>query len=181
MNYASQDLRDEHEGVLRGLSILESVTQRQRAGEAVERGDLVAIVDFLKLFADKCHHGKEEGIFFPAMEKYGVPNAGGPIGQMLHEHVQGRAYIAGMAAAVGSAPVDAASFAVNATSYVALMRDHIAKENDVLFPLGDRVIPADVQEELREAFERHEETVMGAGTHEKLHGMLHAFTEKYLA
>lgn len=181
MKYASEDLMNEHEGVLLGLSILEKITLKLNAGEKVERSDLTSLVDFLKLFADKCHHGKEEGIFFPAMEKYGVPNAGGPIGQMLKEHTQGRAYIAAMADAVAVAPIDSKAFTSSASAYMALMRDHIAKENTVLFPLGDRAIPSDVQTELLEAFEEHEESVMGKGTHEKLHVMLHAFTKKYLS
>ena len=181
MKYASEDLKNEHEGVLLGLSILEKMTRKMTAGETVEPGDLTRLVDFLKLFADKCHHGKEEGIFFPAMEKYGIANEGGPIGQMLKEHIQGRAYIAAMAEAVAAVPMDAKAFAAGAAFYVALMRDHIAKENDILFPLGDRALPPELQTELLEAFEEHEEAVMGEGTHEKLHQMLHAFTAKYLS
>jgi len=181
MKYASEDLKNEHEGVLLGLSILEKITLKTAAGETAEPDDLTRLVDFLKLFADKCHHGKEEGIFFPAMEKYGIPNEGGPIGQMLREHTQGRAYIAAMSEAASAVPVNSESFAANASSYIALMRDHIAKENTILFPLGDRAIPPEVQAELLEAFEEHEEAVMGKGTHQKLHRMLGAFTQKYLS
>lgn len=181
MKYASEDLRNEHEGVLLGLSILEKIALKLSRGENVDQGDPSSLVDFLKLFADKCHHGKEEGLFFPALEKHGIQNAGGPIGQLLMEHTQGRAHIAAMAKAVAAVPVDAPSFTASATAYIALMRDHIAKENTVLFPLGDKALPSDVQAELLESFEEHEETVMGAGTHEKLHEMLHAFTKKYLS
>jgi hemerythrin-like domain-containing protein len=181
MKYASEDLRNEHEGVLLGLKILEKMNAKLTAGAKGERDELVAMVDFLKLFADKCHHGKEENLFFTELEKHGVRNAGGPIGQLLAEHVQGRAFIAGMAGALEKDEVDARRFTENAVGYIALMRNHIDVENDVLFPLADKTLPAALQEDLLEAFEKHEETVMGKGTHEKLHAMLHAFTEKYLA
>lgn len=180
MKYASEDLRAEHEGVLLGLRILERMSAGLKGGEAVAGEDVAGMVNFLKLFADKCHHGKEEGIFFPQMEKYGIPNRGGPIGQMLLEHDQGRAGIAGMEAALVGGRVDAALFARHADAYIALMRDHIAKENDILFPLADQAIPAALQSQLAAAFEQHEETVMGAGTHEQLHRMLDAFSAKYL-
>lgn len=180
MTYASEDLKNEHEGVLLGLEILEKMIGKMDSGANLESSDLADMVNFLKLFADKCHHGKEEGLLFPAMEKYGIPNAGGPIGQMLTEHTRGRAYLAGMTGAIEKAPVNSRLFIENATGYITLMRDHIAKENTILFPLGDRVIPSDVQSQLIEDFEKHEETVMGAGTHEKLHEMLHAFAKKYL-
>lgn len=181
MKYASEDLKNEHGGVLLGLEILEKIAGRLTAGENVEENDLTDMVNFLKLFADKCHHGKEENIFFPEMEKYGVQNEGGPIGQMLLEHTEGRGYIADMAQSLENRPADRRRFASSATSYINLMRNHINKENTVLFPLGDRAIPPAVQERLLESFEKHEGTVMGVGTHERLHAMLHAFTEKYLS
>lgn len=60
------------------------------------------------------------------------------------------------------------------------MRSHINKENRVLFPLGDKIIPIDEQKLLLNQFEEFEEKVMGKGTHEKLHGLLHNFEIKYL-
>jgi hemerythrin-like domain-containing protein len=35
---------------------------------------------FLKEFADKRHHGKEEGILFPALVEADIPEKGGHIG-----------------------------------------------------------------------------------------------------
>lgn len=180
MKYASEDLRNEHDGILVGLEILDTMTAELDSGNMIERNDLTGMIDFLKLFADKCHHGKEEGILFPAMEKAGVRKEGGPIAQMLSEHQQGRSYIAEMGASLDGNSFDSGRFARAAAGYSALLRAHIAKENTVLFPLADKTIPADIQIELAEAFERHEETVMGPGVHERLHGMLDRFTGKYL-
>lgn len=180
MKYASDELKSEHEGILLGLKILEKMAGMAKAGKTPETGELAGIVDFLKLFADTCHHGKEENLLFVELEKYGIPNKGGPIGQMLSEHAEGRTYIAGMSRALENGSVDAAAFSRNAENYIGLLRNHIQKENNVLFPLGDKAIPPDVQARLLEDFERHEETVMGAGTHERLHRMLDSYGEKYL-
>ncbi len=91
------------------------------------------------------------------MKKYGMPNEGGPIGQMLLEHTEGRGYKADMAQSLANRPADRRRFASSATSYINLMRNHIDKENTVLFPLGDRATPPAVQERLLEAFEKHED------------------------
>lgn len=183
MKYASEDLRNEHEGILHGLTILERMAKRLENGKAVDRKDLADMIEFLRLFADKCHHGKEEGLLFPEMEKNGIPNEGGPIAQMLADHAEGRKLITAMASAIsgewGEAQVDGARFAMNAHAYCALLRTHINKENNILFPLGDRRIPTEAQAELLESFEHHEKTTMGAGTHEKLHEILDALAEKY--
>ena len=86
MKFASEDLRNEHEGVLFGLDILEKMADTIRQEGMMDAKDAAEMVNFFRLFADKCHHGKEEGLMFPAMEKVGIPNKGGPIGQMLAEH-----------------------------------------------------------------------------------------------
>ena len=82
MIYASSDLREEHEGVLAGLKVLENMA----ASDDVSVQDARDLAEFIALFADKCHHGKEEGLMFPAMEKVGIARERGPIGQMLVEH-----------------------------------------------------------------------------------------------
>jgi hemerythrin-like domain-containing protein len=180
MRFASEDLRNEHEGILFGLRILDRMTEFIRDGEEVDRADLTEMVDFLRLFADKCHHGKEEGFLFPAMEDVGIPKDFGPIGQMLLEHAEGRRFITEMDQSIGGEVVDAQAFATNAAEYIELMRAHIDKENNVLFPMGDRLISEEKQEELLRQFEDHERNVMGPGIHEKLHGILDALESKYL-
>lgn len=177
--FASEDLRAEHEGILHGLHILERMEQAAREKGIADMGDVAGMIHFLRLFADKCHHGKEEDLFFPALERAGIRKEGGPIGQMLLEHSEGRGYIAEMVASAEGHALDANRFAAAARGYVTLLRSHIDKENTILFPAGDRMIPEEEQDELLGEFEEFEETVMGKGTHEKLHKTLEQLGEKY--
>ena len=179
MKYASEDLRNEHEGVLFGLEILEQISNTAMKSNSADIRDINDMINFLRLFADKCHHGKEENLLFPAMEKVGIPNEGGPIGQMLAEHNQGRQLIAEMGASVTDSVLQAKRFAQASTGYINLMRAHIEKENKVLFPMGDKLLPMNEQEHLLTQFEEFEEEVMGKGTHEKLHETLHRLEKKY--
>lgn len=179
MQFASEDLIKEHDGILFGLQVLEEMAHLISDHRPVDVDDLREMVDFLKLFADKCHHGKEEGLYFPSLERAGIQNEGGPIGQLLLEHTEGRKHIAHMKEATDGV-LQAEDYAKAATSYVHLMRGHIEKENLVLFVMGDKVLTAAEQMRLLEDFEVFEEQVMGAGTHHKLHRMLDQFEKKYL-
>ncbi len=180
MSYASQDLRNEHDGILFGLNILDKMVERLQSGSTIAKDDYKQMAEFLRLFADKCHHGKEEGLYFPALEQAGIPTENGPIGQMLIEHEQGRQYIKEMTAALAGEQMDAQAFSAAAQNYATLLRAHIQKENMVLFAMGDKALAPDLQEKLLEQFEHFEETVMGPGIHDQLHAMLDSFEKKYL-
>lgn len=74
----------------RGLAALETAAKRLNAGEAPSPVIFLQAADFIRGFADGCHHKKEEGVLFPAMQSAGVPCERGPIGVMLAEHERGR-------------------------------------------------------------------------------------------
>ena len=179
MSVATDVLKHEHEAILLGLRILEQIATRAKEGKVAPQ-DAIAFLAFLREFADKCHHGKEEGFLFPEMIKSGLPQKSGPISVMLSEHEEGRALIAAMAASA-SPVMKGQEFAQAAHAYITHLTAHIDKENHVLFPMADRMIRPEALEELAAAFERHEEQVIGHGRHEELHDMLKDLKKKYLA
>ncbi len=179
MSKAIDDLRHEHEVILSALGILDAMLDRLGGANPPSADDLHAFLGFLKEFADKCHHGKEEGILFPALTEAGLPSQGGPVGVMLHEHVEGRELIQQMEKAVNG-KVDAVAFAGAARGYAELLRAHIAKENDVLFPMAEQMLPADQMAQIKARFVEHEETVIGHGRHEELHRLLKELKQQYV-
>ena len=177
MGKATQDLRKEHEAILYVLQILDKMMESDsRDAENMLRyyGE---VVYFLKIFADKCHHGKEENYLFKELVNKGIPNEGGPVGVMLQEHAQGRDYIAQMNSSFNEKNIE--EFHNAAVLYRDLLRQHIEKENNVLFMMADRVINEQEQDLLFEQFEQHEENVIGQGIHEKLHSMIDIWAEAF--
>jgi len=153
-------LRREHRLIERVLGALEVAAERLRAGEAVEPTFFLRAAAFIKEYADGCHHQKEEGVLFPAMQEAGVPVEGGPIGVMLDEHEEGRRLTAAMRAgaerlAAGDAEARDA-IAESALGYVALLRGHIMKEDNVLFPMAEEAMPPGARSEVAGAIERIE-------------------------
>lgn len=177
MGKATQDLRKEHDAILDVLEILDAMISDDKKEDTEMLQYYSELVYFLKTFADKCHHGKEENHLFVDLEKHGVPNEGGPIGVMLYDHNQGREYIALMNKAVEAK--DLTAFNDAAAKYRDLMMSHIEKENNVLFVMADKILDDAKQDELFEKFEKHEETVIGHGVHEELHAMIHKWSEKF--
>ena len=179
-----QELRKEHEAIELVLNVLESVSARMQRGEVVATADLDAVMEFLSVFADRCHHGKEEGFLFPAMEKAGIPRQGGPIGVMLHEHEQGRALIAKLFEAVGQIKAGqnsvSAGFASAATDYAALLKQHISKENNILFPMAEARLSPSLDAELSKSFGELEHEQIGPGKHEQFHATLDRLRQQYL-
>jgi len=181
---ATDELKAEHEGIRVMLGILNEVARRLDAGETVDLPDLPKIVDFLSTFADRCHHGKEEDLLFPTLEKCGIPREGGPIGVMLEEHNLGREHIRAMRDALDRMASNdegaTRDFAIHARGYAELLDQHIEKEQGILFAMADQVLSPEQQDELYEGFEAIERERIGPGKHEEYHALLAVLAAKYL-
>lgn len=72
MGKATQDLKEEHNAILHVLKILDKAmpSSKPEADMLKFYGELLY---FLKIFADKCHHGKEEQYLFTALTAMGSP------------------------------------------------------------------------------------------------------------
>lgn len=88
------------------------------------------------------HIDSEEAIVFPAFEK-AIPDAAGPIAMLRMEHHR----IKGIAVRMEEALCrrDLCDFALHAETYTILMQQHSLKEEDMLYPLLDRILLGNAQ------------------------------------
>jgi len=152
-------LMNEHRNIEKGLAALEAMAEAFEAEERIDPSPAAEAIEFLRTYADRLHHGKEEANLFPAMEARGLPSEVGPTAVMREEHREGRALIQDMADALSGS--DAAAFVTAARGYVGLLRSHIAKEDEIVFPMADRLLPAAEQDSLRSIFEKVETRDVG--------------------
>jgi len=175
MMKATADLRSEHGGVARMLGIMDAMAARARRGEHVDLDDLEHVIEFLRVFVDTCHHTKEEQLLFPAIRAAGMTATKPTLALLLSDHVYGREGVARIHAALP----DPAELANALTAYTELLRAHIQREEADCFDVADRELPAAVQDELEEGYDRIEAEVVGGGVHEAFHALLDRLGEKY--
>jgi len=159
-------LREEHDNILKALEVLEACAERLKKGQPVSPDTLEALIEFFRLYADRTHHGKEEDLLFPVMIEHGFSREVGPIHCMLADHEHNRAVTREMIAAAaefrGGNEGAGLKFARAAEEYVRALREHIQKENLVLFVMADNVLPVEDEPELLAKFQEVDEKQIGA-------------------
>ncbi|MFQ6617820.1 MAG: hemerythrin domain-containing protein, partial [Fidelibacterota bacterium] len=129
------------------------------------------------------HHGKEEELLFERIAERGIPRTGGPIGVMLGEHDMGRGYVSGMTRALedyrAGEKGSIKGVLENFRKYTSLLRDHIYKEDNILYPLADDVLTDEDQKELLEKFEIVERERIGEEKHHQFIHFVEEMERKY--
>ncbi|HBH85358.1 MAG: hypothetical protein A2X04_02340 [Bacteroidetes bacterium GWF2_41_9] len=140
MNTATGNLEDDHVHILRLIDVMEFITLNKIS----DVNHLEIIVDIIRNFADGLHHAKEENLFFPFLATKGFSPQEGPVAIMLNEHVQGRNFVKGISDNIilyknGNKSASVEIYR-NMNGYSDLLRNHIAKENNILFRMADNVL-----------------------------------------
>ena len=143
MNSATKNLEDDHIYVLKLIDIMERMTLSY---EPVIT-DMEEAVEIIKNFADGLHHTKEESWLFPLMAERGFSIQQGPVAMMLHEHILGRNFVKEMTYNIDlfkNGDISALALVYqNMRGYSELLRNHIAKENNVLFRMAENALSQD--------------------------------------
>ncbi|MEM4312369.1 MAG: hemerythrin domain-containing protein [Nitrososphaerales archaeon] len=173
MAIASNLVKD-HEVILKVLDSLElKLSELRRTGSISLIDYLDEMLDFSRVFIDRCHHGKEEKCLFPCIEKRGIPKEGGPIGVMLMEHEMGRNLVKKIREKLDlykKREVKLDEVIEPCYEYLGLLRQHIYKENNILFPMADEVVTKEDIDDTSKCYEKREEEV---GEHERLEKLAH--------
>ena len=165
MNTATKNLEQDHESILKLIDVIEAMTTHTDPDIA----DYEEVVDLIRNFADGLHHAKEETLFFPLMAERGFSMKQGPIAMMLSEHEQGRNYVKGISENIRllkEGDLSALNMIYrNMLGYCELLRNHIAKENNVLFRMADNALSEEDQQTLLTQFGQVEN--QGSANHQK--------------
>lgn len=179
---ATEQLRKEHEAVGLALRILSKFKKQFNEGAEVSSTDLEGMAEFLEIFVDRCHFGKEEDLLIPKLSTIsGIDSQF--LEMLLNEHVTGRGYILEIKTAVQNLRSDdeaAVKLIAGISSLIDFLKDHAAKEDKDLFAWTDTYLTEAEQDALYEDFEILEVERTGPGKHEELHEYLHEMKKKYL-
>jgi len=157
---------EEHKNIKRVLKIARKLCINILNGEEVDYEAFNMMVDFVRNYADKHHHNKEEDILFKKMsEELGEEIAKGPIYGMFADHDMGRLYIRNLTEAldrVKNGDEDSkVDIIANAISYTDLLYRHIDKEDNAIYRFGEQRLSnealIEVEERCREVEKKAED------------------------
>jgi hemerythrin-like domain-containing protein len=139
-------LRDEHRSILTVVHGLDYFVQGIRTlGKRVEPRVFHAMLYYLDAFSARIHHPKEDRYLFPALRERSA-DAATLIADLEEEHVRGDDALRGLAQAFlryeegGAAEFPA--FEREVENFARNYRDHVRKEEELLFPLAQKVLTA---------------------------------------
>ena len=183
--YSIELMMEEHQHIQRMLKVIQRICCHITEGGEINSPEQYGIIDFIRNYADKHHHGKEEKILFPVMSELN-PLAKNVIETgMLVEHQLGRAQVMGWETALKlwqkepktEFKVDMISYAMG---YAHLLQEHTEKENNAVYTLAERIIPKDRKSEIDTQVRSFEEEQKQAGIQQKYLNLLEKLENKYI-
>jgi regulator of cell morphogenesis and NO signaling len=142
-------LKSEHPPLLAQLDGLFNLTKQIEADSGEENFlELISKVKEFKAALDP-HSEREEGVLFPMMGVY-IGTTSGPIAVMEYEHDQAKAKIHDFLEKAHSCEREdeQKNLAALIKGAYFILTEHFAKEENVLFPMAERMLSDDEKEEL---------------------------------
>jgi hemerythrin-like domain-containing protein len=175
---------EEHENIRKMLKVIRKFSYKVMTNSEYDVDDLPRIIDFVRTYADKHHHGKEEDILFQTMNKEIEKLAkSGAITGMYIEHDMGRLYMANLEKALETfkngndeARLD---IIANAISYTDLLDRHIEKENTAMYKFAENMLNDSSKIFIESECEKVESSAKKIGLQEKYIALIEELESKY--
>lgn len=176
---------DEHKNIKRMLVVIRKASLGIMNGKEIDYSDFEAMVDFVRNYADKHHHGKEEKFLFNKM----IDEIGGPAEKlvkfgMLVEHDLGRLYMTELQEALAKVKAGDAEAKLdviaNAVSYTHLLTRHIDKEDKVVYTFAKRELSEETLNTINKECQAFEEEMNKDGLQSKYIEILNGLEKKYM-
>jgi hemerythrin-like domain-containing protein len=176
-------LEREHRGIEEVLASLETFLNRLGSDPDSERSMVRDYASFFSDYVDTCHHGKEENYLFTKMKDYGFLSEAGPVAAMLSEQGEGREHLVALTSiGEGDGPLTMAERELvkgHGLGYILRIRPHIAREDDILFPMIAHSLPAFIMEEIGRDCLKFDQRILPAGFHENLRQLSQRLLRSY--
>jgi hemerythrin-like domain-containing protein len=154
---ATENLMKEHQLILKYVDLMERYVafSLKHPDSLVLLEKAAGFIEFIHEFADHFHHAKEEDILFRYLGIPGVLTHCNPVPQMLMEHDKARRFVKNMEQAVQAKALNA--LADNAAQYARLLKEHIYKEDNILYPMGEAGLSDEAKKALLKEYAQTDE------------------------
>ena len=166
MSYPIHTLKHEHRVIEQGLRALNGVCLRLGSGQWIPPGTLSQLLDFIRTFAEKYHHGKEEEQFFQLLNAVESGASMALSSCSTRQHEIERELSEKLCLAIEeyaeADPKAHERFIIAARRYIDLMVGHMETEDKLLFRLAEEILDEKDNAELTLAF-KQAELELGSG------------------
>jgi len=163
MNDFIHELKHDHHVIQQVVAGMSAVADLLDSGKQVDPSVLIDVVHFLRLFADRCHHEKEDQYLFPVLATKATLNIRREMESLEREHRSAKQLVdqlAKVAALYFDNPAAVRYRVIDLLQQlVELYPAHIWKEDFLLFPLAQQNLSESEQQDLKEQFEDIERDV----------------------
>lgn len=143
-------LLGEHRTILQVLDEVDRESRHLEADGTWRESFWHDVLRFVEEFDEGLHHRKEEHLLFPALEAAGLSPSTGPTAVLRDEHLRCQFWRRRLESALHDR--DRTRLAAASANYLDLTRAHVLKENQILFPLAQRLLAADELDRLHREF-----------------------------
>ena len=175
----------EHTFIRRMLAVMRAFSYQLMKDPQMDVSDAPQMIDFVRQYADKHHHGKEEDLLFNRMVEH-LGSAAVKLVQhgMLVEHDLGRLHMKLMEEGIEAfrngddeARLDIIG---NAIAYTQLLDRHITKEDDMVYQFAWRHFQPDMIAQINRETDDFENRASESGTQQHYLTLLEKMETKYL-
>lgn len=148
----------EHRLIEKMIGIIETEASEYKEGtKEINPAFIRAAVDFIRTYADRTHHGKEEDILFTTLSKKPMSDEHkAMMGELVKEHVYGRSVVGELVQATEAytqgKKESMQTILTKLDELVAFYPKHIAKEDDVFFPQTESYLTSEEQQAMLDEF-----------------------------
>lgn len=162
-------IRDEHRSLAAVIHALQAVLARHSAGQGTDLQLLQAGLFYLEQFPQRVHHPREEQTLFKLLRQR-TAQGNALIDELAQQHRAGAAAFEAMrqalAALVADAPQARASFERTLQAYADHEWEHMAMEEQQIFPMASRHLTSSDWADIASAFEAHSDPFLCTETEE---------------
>lgn len=159
MNTPTKILAEEHQNILKVIDALLKECDALESGGGLDKDFFKKAIEFIRGYADRFHHAKEEDILFVELCRDTVEMHCNPTEQMLVEHDLGRSFVKNMEK--GLTENNRNKIIANARGYSQLLREHIYKEDNILYPMADESLNQETKAMMLNKFKEVEQKFIG--------------------
>jgi hemerythrin-like domain-containing protein len=176
---------EEHKNIMRMLKVVRSACKKIMDEKDICYEDFDDMIDFIRNYADKHHHGKEEKFLFKEMVAHlGKMGTNLVTHGMLVEHDWGRLFVSELSEALSRVKAgdedSKLDVIANAIGYANHLTRHIAKEDAVVYTFAEKNLSKELLEDINKQTELFEEEANKQSVQDYYIKLLEKLETKYL-